>query len=128
MRSADSMMLERNPDGQRAIRVALTIGGTGAVSSYKGFGLDDARPPVRTGAGTYRITLDKACQGLVTFGVTFKRATATATLQGDLVTDGSAGNRDMIFETKVAAGTATDPASGDVVYVTMIIDETGLFK
>lgn len=128
MRSADSFMTERNPDGQRAIRLVLTVGGTGAIASYKGFSLDDNRPPTRTGAGTYRLTLDKACQGLVDFKVSFQRLTGTAPLSADLVTDGSQGNRDMIFETKVAAGTPTDPASGDVMFVTLIIDETGMLK
>lgn len=128
MKTSDSFMGERNPDGLKALRIVLTIGGSGAVASYAGFGLDDTRPPVRTAQGVYRMTLDRACFGLVDFKASFQRQAGTAILHADLVTDGSQGNRDIIFETKVAAGTATDPASGDKVFVTAIIDETGLYK
>lgn len=129
-RSSDSMSQERNPDGLRKLRLQLVFGSSGAVASFKGFGLSDAAPPILTPAGTgsYTITLDRPTFGLVGFKAAWKRATATAPLQLDLLTDNSATTGILIFESKVAAGTLTNPASGDVLYLDLTIDEMGQYR
>lgn len=129
MRSEDAVALERNPGGLRIMRLIWTItGASGAIGTKVGFGLDDQAPPARTAAGTYRLTLDKACKRLVDLKVSFKRATGTAVLHADHISGDASTSRDIVFETKVAAGTPTDPASGDVLYITLVIDEQGQMK
>lgn len=114
--------------GQVRMNIALTIGASGAVSSFKGAGLADASPPVRASAGTYTITLDRQyAGGLVGFGGGFKRA-AGATLQPTITSGDGSSSAVLTVQTQVAAGTATDPSSGDVVYLEFVFDEQGVMR
>jgi len=129
MRTQDSFSTERNPTGTAKVRFGLSFGAAGAVTLAYGFGLNDSAPPVLSASpGQYTITIDKPVFRLIGFTWTWKRATGAAILQADLLTDNSASTGVLIFETKIAAGTLTNPANGDAAFVSLFIDETGLVK
>lgn len=129
MRSADSFATERNPTGQVHLRLGITFGTSGAIASFFGFGLNDAVPPVVSPTGTLTIALDRPTQRLVGFKASWKRATGVAPLMVDLLTDNSgAAAASLVFEMKVAAGTLTNPASGDTLFLALTIDEEGQVK
>lgn len=123
-------------DAWPMIRVPLMLpisGASGAVAStFKGQHLLDGTPPVRTAAGKYTITLDKPSKGgVVSFQGSVKQATGVApltvvhTANDGTTTSGTPPVCTITFETRVAAGTPTDPADGDVIYVVLGIDSLG---
>lgn len=114
------------------VPIALTIGAAGAVTAVKGQYLLDGTPPVRTAPGKYTITLDRPTRGgIVSWQGSVKQATGVAPLSvvhttGDGTTpSGTPAVVPVTFETRIGDGTPTDPASGDVIYVTIGIDEGG---
>jgi hypothetical protein len=110
------------------VPVDITIGAAGAVTGVRGFGLIDVTPVAHPATGRYTITLDSRWGGAVV-GVycAMKQATGVARLvpchiSGDAFTT-------EVITIEVTPGTTTtltDPASGDHIYVTIVLDELGL--
>ena len=126
MRTAYSQGRDMSP-GLVHLYVQLTIGAAGAVTRVRGFGLSDATPPVRNSAGNYTITLDQRYGGaFVGFTGAMKQATGVAALIPRRISGNGNDNEAIVIETSVAAGTVTDPASGDEMYLCFVIDENGL--
>lgn len=126
MRGQKNMAQTYNP-GQVSVEIALTIGNSGVVASAKGQGLADLAP-YRSAQGQYTINLLRQYRGgLVGFRSGMKRA-AGATLQADIASGDGSASTTLVVETRVAAGTATDPANGDVLYLEFVLDETGQVK
>lgn len=126
MRTAYSQGRDASP-GLVRLPLAITIGSAGAVANVRGFGLSDATPPVLTSTGRYTITLDQLYGGaFVAVMITLKQATGVATLTGRHISGNGNDSTSIIIETAIAAGTVTNPATGDVIYVELTIDENGL--
>jgi len=130
MRIAYSMGRKMNP-GEVALELDITIGAAGVVSSVRGYGLNDAvgvRGVLHPATGRYTLTLDQAYGGAV-MGVYcgVRQATGVARLFPFHVSgDATAGNEVITIEVLPGTGTTlTDPASGDHLYVTIVIDEFG---
>lgn len=101
------------------LRLAITIGAAGAVASFRGTG---ASAVARTGAGTYEITLDRAWPSVHGLHGAVQRASgAVLTPRKKAAYDPATHGRKLAFEVVVAAGTATDPSSGDVVEVNAVL-------
>lgn len=112
--------------GELTVRVVLTIGGTGAVASFISGG-GAVLTAVRTSAGLYTLTLAKAYnQPLTGFKPGMYRP-AGATLQ-PVLTAGDGTTTTLAVTTAIADGTATDPTSGDKVFLEFTFDEQGLVK
>lgn len=121
-RVAASMARDLNP-GQLRANVIVTYGGTGSVASYKGQEL--ASTPVRTGVGTLTFTFGRPFVALIgTYGKVHN-ATGTAVLF-PVRTSWTGGV--ATIETRLAAGTVTDPASGSTIELEFVFDEQGLVK
>lgn len=107
---------EQNAYGTHTFHVRATFG-SGAVASYRSKDATFARSTT----GTFTVTLPKAYREIVSFGGGFKDATgAPLTLViSDESTLGTTGV--VTFESRVAAGTATDPASGDKLYLSLTV-------
>jgi hypothetical protein len=126
MRTAYSQGRDASP-GLVRLPLALTIGAAGAVTNVRGFGLSDATPPVFTSTGRYTLTLDQQYGGAFVYVmITLKQATGVATLVGRHISGNGNDTATIIIETAVAAGTVTNPATGDIIYVELAIDENGL--
>lgn len=115
--------------GAIRLPVTLTIGAAGAVASFKGQYLLDGTPPVLSAPGVYTITLDrKSVGGIVSFSGNMLQAAGVAPLTPVHTTGDGATTNVITVETRVAAGTATNPASGNVVYLNFWIDENGTVR
>lgn len=122
---AKSMFQELAEPGGVHVRLALLIGATGAVTSTKGPGLSDAVLPaaIRTAAGQYTLTLDRQWRSLIGFRGTVKPIGAGAVLFPVIASGDGVASTAIVIETRLAAGTATDPANGDIVYLHFIFNE-----
>lgn len=125
MRTATSLARALNPGCVR-MNVGLVIGAAGAVASYWGMGLSDTTPPVLTAPGIYTITLDSLYAGPMRgFNGSVSQLTGVAPLSVVPTTAAPQTSYAVVIETRVAAGTPTNPASGNVVTFEIILDETG---
>jgi len=75
---------------------------------------------VRTGAGAYTVTLPRKYRTLIGIRGSWVRP-AGATLQADVDADNVASAGTLVIESRVAAGTATDPSDGDVLMLEILV-------
>lgn len=130
MRIAYSIGQDMNP-GKLALDLDITIGAAGAVTAVRGYGLNDSagvRGVGHPATGRYTLTFDQAYGGAV-FGVncSMKQATGVARLFPYHVSGtGLAGSEVITIEVTPGTGTTlTDPADGDHIYVTILVDQFG---
>jgi hypothetical protein len=112
-----------NPN-ETAMRLKILIGASGAVTSTTGYG---AVSVAKNTTGTYDITLDRKWPAVQYIDGSVQRASG-ATLHPRLAAtyDPASVGTTLQFLTVIAAGTATEPSSGDVIYLTVIFDDFGL--
>ncbi|WP_394825032.1 hypothetical protein [Pendulispora albinea] len=123
MRAQTQLARDLNP-GTVALELALVIGPGGSVSTFRGMGTEEGKPPRRTGPGQYTITLDQLYLGLVGFEPGMKRPAGVA-LVPTLRTENVSASPIVVVET-LNGSTATDPNPGDVVFLKFKLDELGL--
>lgn len=103
-----------NVPGRKTLVLELVYGAAGVVTAKgKGFQLVND-----TATGKVTITFDRTYRHLIHMGWGWKIAAPGAVLTpviltNNISTDGGIGGGTVIIETRVAAGTATDPQSGD---------------
>lgn len=124
MRTIPSMARDANP-GCMHVDVKLVIGATGAVASFRGMWLKDATPPVRASAGQYTITLDRPVRDMVGFAGSMLQQ-GVEILEPVVLTDASSTTGVITIQTRNGSGAATDPTSGDVIYLGLTLDVDGL--
>lgn len=115
-----------NP-GTIAVELDITIGAAGAVTGVRGFGLIDVTPVAHPATGRYTVTLDSRWGGAVV-GVFcgIKQATGVARLFPFHVSGDAFTTEVITLEVLPGTGTTlTDPASGDHIYVRIVLDELG---
>lgn len=107
-----------NAAGEHTYRVRITFG-SGAIASYRSKDL----VPTRNSAGQYKLTLPKQYNEITHFAGAFFRADGQTTLVPQLVTisDLSVGGTLTLETVTPTGGTATDPATGDVLYLTVSV-------
>lgn len=126
MRTQYSQGRDVNPYTLR-FDLQLTVGAAGAITSVRGFGLSDAAlvSAMRNSAGNYTLTLDQQYGGkILRLGGGVQRVTGAVLMPVRVSGDANASTA-IIFETRVAAGTATDASSGDIIELELVIDELG---
>jgi hypothetical protein len=106
--------------GLVSLRLKITIGSSGAVSAYEGYG----GVPVLNTTGIYDITLDRGHGKLYCFTGSVIRASGSA-LQPILRADYTVGSTTLEFYTVVDAGTATQPSSGDIIVIEAVFRDAG---
>ena len=125
------MAQERNPEGIRIMRVQITFGASGAVVMTPpiGMGLSDTTPPVQSAnPGQYTVTLERPVPNLIGFMQGWQRASSgAAPLRFELLTNNIT-NGILVFECKNSSGTLTNPASGDKLFLSLALDETGMYR
>jgi hypothetical protein len=101
----------------------ITIGNTGAVSSYAGNGVASVS---RTSQGLYKITLSDKYSALLSFQAIHLGSTGEdLTFQVKAADVASAKTIDVFTN---AAATATDPAATDVIYFEVTLRNSSLTK
>lgn len=109
-----------NP-GQVRIDLKIPIGASGATGTIVGRGATC----VKNTTGVYDLTFDRGFKRLVSFDGSCIAA-AGALNHPVLKADYTAGSTALQFQTVVQAGTATEPASGDKILLTIVMDDIGL--
>lgn len=109
-----------NP-GSVTMCLKITIGASGAVTSTVGYG---ASAVAKNTTGVYDVTLDRKWGAVQHIDGSVQRASG-ATLHPRLAAAYSASTT-LQFQTVIAAGTATEPSSGDVIFLYVIFDDAGL--
>lgn len=99
-----------NVPGKQTFHVKVTYGSS-AVTSYKGKYMAVAD----TSTGKMTITFPRPYRELVNFKWGWLSCAAGAVLFPVILTNNIATDGTVIVETRTEAGTATDPASGDVL-------------
>ncbi len=99
-----------NVAGKQTFRVKVTYGSS-AITSYKGKHLTVAD----TSAGKMTITFPRPYRELVNFRAGWLACAAGAVYFPVILTNNIATDGTVIVETRTEAGTATDPASGDIL-------------
>lgn len=82
--------------------------------------------PTRPTATTLVVTLPKTYAEVIGFRVGRQVAGAAATTEWVLTVNNVAVDGTMTFESRVAAGTATTPATGDIAYLTIDVSSDTL--
>lgn len=116
-----------NNPGCRTVTVSWTVVAAGAVGVVSGKGVSVTK---QGGAGLYRLVFDRKHVKLVGFVPGMQQAAnavLTPVIKAQQVTS-QANGPGVDIELRVAAGTATDAASGDVVYCRFELDCTGGFN
>jgi len=121
--AASSLARDLNP-GQVRADISILIGASGAVTSYKGQGLKVT--PVLATTGTYTLTTEKGYAALIGAKGSVRNATGTNVLFP--VVTGAYASGVLTVETRLAAGTVTNPASGSYIDLELIFDEQGIVK
>lgn len=103
---------QTNAYGAVDFYVAVTLG-VAVVSTYFGGCMVTV---ARNSAGNYTITLPKVYRTLLMFEGGMQQASG-ATLQPTLVSETLNTDGKLIVETRVAAGTATEPATGNKMFL-----------
>lgn len=101
----------------------ITIGASGAVSAVSGYGQDGV---AKNNTGIYDVTLDRGYNALRCLVGSVQTANTTAASLEVRPVAYTAGSTTLEFRTIVDAGTATEPASGDVIFLHVVFDELGL--
>jgi len=109
-----------NVFGEHLYKVRVTFG-SNAIASY----LSKDVTIARANTGQYTVTFPKYHTALTDFSFGMKDATG-ATLNFVVSADNLASAGTLTVEAHVAAGTATDPASGDVAYLTFGVSDDNL--
>ena len=104
-----------NSPGTLAVELAITIGASGAVSSVAGKG---GFTVAKNTTGVYDITNPHKFTSVRYLDGSVQRATG-ATLHPRLEATYTPSTT-LQFKTVVSAGTATEPSSGDIVYVRIV--------
>ncbi len=107
--------------GLVVLDLKIAIGASGAVSSVKGYGASCAKNTT----GVYDLTLDRGYARIISFDGSCLAASG-ALNHPVLKADYTAGSTTLQFQTCVQAGTATEPASGDFILLTIVFDADGL--
>lgn len=109
------------------LRGKITFGASGAPTLVSGTGMG-ITSVVRNSAGTYTIDLGRAFTNLMAVDVMPVAASAPAApvvrVAADNVASASLHNLQIVFS--VAAGTATDPASGEAVLIEIVLNDSSL--
>jgi hypothetical protein len=105
-----------NFTGVQKFHVVVTFGNT-VVSTVQ---TREVRSFVRTTAGTYTVTLPRNYRTLVGIRTSWFRP-AGATLQADVDASTITADGKFVIETRVAAGTATDPTTGDKLMLEILV-------
>jgi hypothetical protein len=103
----------------------LTVGATGAVSSFKGYGIDSC---TRNAAGKYTLVLSKAHAALVGASIMQIAATAadiTAQILSEDVDNPTTASRTIVVQLKAAA-TGTDAAAASVILFTFFFADSSV--
>lgn len=101
--------------------IRWTAGATGAVASIDSthrYGVPGATPIVRNSAGNYTITMAGTPAGVINVWGQNKQASYSGTAGAKNLDFVSSSGNTITVQFTNAAGTATDPASGDVLTVT----------
>lgn len=127
MRGASPALARTMNPGTLALELDITIGAAGAVSAVRGFGTADTAPVAHPATGRYVITLDSRWGGPVVAVVcALRQATGVARLFPYHVSGDAFSGETITIEVLPGTGTTlTDPASGDHIYVRIVLDETG---
>lgn len=110
--------------GAVTMQLRITIGASGAVTSTVGYG---ASSVAKNTTGVYDITLDRAwgkVQHLNGSVIRASGATLHPILRADY--DPASVGKTLQFYTVIAAGTATEPSSGDIILLDVVFDDFGL--
>lgn len=99
-----------NPD-ECWLHLRIPIGASGATGTVVGFGVTAV---AKNTTGVYDITLDRGYAKIVSFDGSIIAASG-ALNHPVLKADYTAGSLTLQFQTCVQAGTATEPASGDII-------------
>jgi hypothetical protein len=107
---------ELNAYGVKEYFVNPTFGASSITTYFGGCNVTI----VRNSAGNYTITLPKAYRTLLHFTWGFQMASG-AVLDMVLASETLATDGKMIFESRVSAGTATDPGNGAKVFIRIVV-------
>lgn len=102
--------------GVQKLTVIVTFGST-SVSAVQ---TREIKSFVRNSAGNYTVTLPRIYRTLVGIRGSWVRSTG-ATLQADVKTNNVSTAGTLVLESRVAAGTATDPTSGDKLMLEILV-------
>ncbi len=122
MPPTDKRMLRGLNPGECYLNVKIPIGATGATGTVVGKGIVSV---AKNTTGVYDIVLDRGYKQLVSFDGSCIAATG-ALNHPVLKADYTPGSTALQFQTVVQAGTATEPASGDIILLDIIMDADGL--
>jgi hypothetical protein len=106
----------------RRLYGVITIGATGAVSAFAGYGIESC---ARTAQGDYAFVLDKSYKALV-----FAHLTSLNSTIDDILSSIKSEDVDhatvptLSLYTYSVAGAASDPASGSLLYVEIVVVDT----
>lgn len=106
-----------NVYGEHTFKIRATFGASSAVSSYRSKDASIAK----TTTTTFTVTLPKPYAEITDFAYGWKAANGVAPLAVKVLTNNVATDGTIVLETQATntAGTATAPASGDVLYLTI---------
>ena len=109
-----------NVPGETSLKCTLVFG-SAALSSVKGLNLSVAR----NSAGNYTVTFPRTYRYLTGFRWGWTKLAAGAVyypvVKTDAVATATDGCGTLVLETRTEAGTATDPASGDELFVEFLV-------
>jgi hypothetical protein len=107
---------QTNVYSEHVFKIRCTFGASSAVT----FRSKDATI-AKTTTTTFTVTLPKAYAEITSLSQGWKKATGADSLQLEITTDSVATDGTLVFTSKStnSAGTATAPADGDVVYLTI---------
>lgn len=101
------------------LHVKIPIGASGATGTIVGYGVTAV---AKNTTGVYDITLDRGYAKLISFDGSCIAASG-ALNHPVLKADYTAGSATLQFQTCVQAGTATEPASGDIILLDICFSE-----
>lgn len=105
-----------NAYGVNEFYVVLTLGAASISTYFGGCQVLAAR----NSAGNYTITLPKNYRTLLLFSGGVQQASG-ATLQTFVVSETIGTDGKVVIESRIAAGTATDPAAGNKLFVKFVV-------
>lgn len=100
----------------------ITIGASGAVSSFSMRGVSSV---VRNSAGNYTVTLDQPYNALLAFHMGVQSASPQS-IGGQLASYNLASGTQTLTVNTQAAGVATDPTSGTVLYLLLRLSNSSV--